>query len=78
METSTYTLRAALDALAPGGVRAAETSDAVAGVRPRVVVAPAHEEELAAALAFADREGLKVLPRGGGDAARPGLPTQRR
>jgi glycolate oxidase FAD binding subunit len=35
-------------------------------VQPAMVIEPATEEAVAAALAFADREGLKVLTRGGG------------
>ncbi len=49
-----------------GRGRAAGADDAVAGVRPAIVAAPATEEEVAAVLAFADGEGLKVLVRGGG------------
>lgn len=59
-------LAAALDPLVGGRVRAAGPLDAVAGVRPAVVIAPADEAAVSAALAFADREGLKVLTRGGG------------
>jgi glycolate oxidase FAD binding subunit len=43
---------------------------------PRVVVVPTDEEELAAVLAFADREGLKVLPRGGGTRQGMGFPPR--
>jgi glycolate oxidase FAD binding subunit len=39
-----------------------------------VVVEPATEEEVASVLAFADREGLKVLVRGGGTQLDCGLP----
>jgi glycolate oxidase FAD binding subunit len=59
-------LGTALDPLVGGRVRPAGPLDAVAGVQPAVVIEPANEEEIAAALAFADREGLKVLTRGGG------------
>lgn len=74
MSTSTQSLRAALAEHAPGAVAEATESDAVAGVRPRVVVTPSSEEEVAAVLAFADREGLKVLPRGGGTQLGLGFP----
>jgi glycolate oxidase FAD binding subunit len=63
---SAEALGTALDPLVGGRVRAAVPLDAVAGVQPSVVVEPATEEEVSAALAFADREGLKVLTRGGG------------
>lgn len=74
MSTSTQSLRAALAERAPGAVAEATEGDAVAGVRPRMVVTPGSEEEVAAVLAFADREGLKVLPRGGGTQLGLGFP----
>ena len=74
MSTSTQSLRAALAERAPDAVTEATESDAVAGVRPRVIVTPGSEEEVAAVLAFADREGLKVLPRGGGTQIGLGFP----
>jgi glycolate dehydrogenase FAD-binding subunit len=74
VSTSTQSLRAALAERAPGAVAEAAESDAVAGVRPRVVVTPGSAEEVAAVLAFADREGLKVLPRGGGTQLGLGFP----
>ena len=58
---SAEALGTALDPLVGGRVRAAVPTDAVAGMRPSVVIEPATEEEVSAALAFADREGLKVL-----------------
>ncbi|HKT38343.1 MAG TPA: FAD-dependent oxidoreductase, partial [Ktedonobacterales bacterium] len=74
MTQTTATLRAKLDELAPGQVRPAEAGDAVLGVQPLVVAEPASAETLAALLAFADGEGLKVLPRGGGTHAGMGFP----
>lgn len=59
-------LGTALDPLVGGRVREAGPLDAIGGVQPSVVITPATEEEVSAALAFADREGLKVLTRGGG------------
>jgi glycolate oxidase FAD binding subunit len=50
--------------------------DAVAGVVPRVVVEPETEEQVAAVLAFADRGGLTVLPRGGGTQLGMGTPPR--
>ncbi|HEV2662657.1 MAG TPA: FAD-binding oxidoreductase [Ktedonobacteraceae bacterium] len=63
---SLQSLQTALSPLVAGKLRPARESDAVAGVQPQVVVEPGSEEEVAAVLAFASREGLKVLPRGGG------------
>src|SRR5437762_1917087 len=71
MSALTLSPQALHDALRPlvgGRVRRATEGDAVAGVRPPVVVEPGGEEGVAAALAFADREGLKVLVRRGGCA----------
>jgi glycolate oxidase FAD binding subunit len=70
-------LQAKLDALAPGQTRVAEPGDAVLGVQPLVVAEPASAETLAALLAFADGEGLAVLPRGGGTQMGMGCPPQR-
>jgi glycolate oxidase FAD binding subunit len=66
MMLSLQSLQAALSPLVDGKLRPANESDVVAGVQPQVVVEPGSEEEVAAVLAFASREGLKVLPRGGG------------
>ncbi len=55
-------------------VRPAAESDSVAGVQPQFVVEPGTEEEVAKVLAFANREGLKVLVRGGGTQLNTGLP----
>lgn len=74
MTQTAATLQARLDALAPGRVRAAGADDAVLGVAPLVVVEPSSVETLAAVLAFADREGLTVLPRGGATHLGMGFP----
>lgn len=55
-------------------VRLADATDTVSGVQPYVVIEPASEEEVATALAFADREGVKVLLRGRGTQLNTGLP----
>jgi glycolate oxidase FAD binding subunit len=60
--------------LPPERVRPSGAADAVVGVLPRVVVEPESQEELAAALGWADREGLKVLVRGGGTQLQLGFP----
>lgn len=67
-------LQTKLNELAPGQVRPAEAGDAVLGVQPLVVAEPSSAETLAVLLAFADGEGLKVLPRGGGTHAGIGSP----
>ncbi len=77
MSTSALSAHALQEALAPlvgGAARPTTEADVVAGVRPPVVVEPAGEEEVSAVLAFADREGLKVLVRGGGTQLGLGYP----
>ena len=76
MRTSVETLQSELAVLVGGHARAAVAGDAVAGVVPRVVVEPETEEQVAAVLAFADREGLSVLPRGGGTQRGMGAPPR--
>lgn len=58
-------------------LRAAQPSDAVDGVLPRHVTEPATREELAAALAWASRERLQTVIRGGGSKLRWGRPPER-
>src|SRR6185437_88204 len=77
MTQTAATLQAKLDALALGQTRPAEAGDAVLGVRPLVVAGPTSAEALAALLAFADGEGLAVLPRGGGTQMSVGFPPNR-
>jgi glycolate oxidase FAD binding subunit len=74
MTQTAATLQAKLEELAPGQVRPAEAGDAVLGVQPMVVAEPTSAETLAALLAFADGEGLKVSPRGGGTQSGMGFP----
>ena len=49
-----------------GHVREAAPEDAVEGVAPQYVVEPGTIEEIGEVMKLADREGLKVVPRGGG------------
>ncbi len=70
------TIQEALDSLVDGGVQLATESDVVAGVQPYVVAAPGSEQEVASVLAYANREGLKVLVRGGGTQLNTGLPPR--
>ena len=59
----------------PGAaVRAGSDDDAVDGVRPRLVAAPANGEALAATLAWASSEGLPVRVSGGGTKQDWGTP----
>ena len=74
MGVSTQALVDAVSALAPGHARPATPADMVAGVQPQVVVAPGSEDEVAATLAFADGEGLKVVMRGGATQLDLGAP----
>ncbi len=67
-------LQETLGTLVGDHVRPAAESDSVAGAQPQFVVEPGTEEEVAKVLAFADREGLKVLVRGGGTQLNTGLP----
>ena len=73
---SLQSLQEALDSLVDGGVQLATESDVVAGVQPYVVAAPGSEQEVASVLAYANREGLKVLVRGGGTQLNTGLPPR--
>src|SRR5215469_5461572 len=67
-------LQETLSTLVGDHVRPATESDTVAGVRPQFVVEPGSEEDVAKVLAFANREGLTVLVRGGGTQLNTGLP----
>jgi glycolate oxidase FAD binding subunit len=70
--------RALPDALAEvagaEAVRAATADDAVAGVAPRWVIAPASGAALAALLPLAGAAGLRLAPRGGGTKGAWGAP----
>jgi len=57
--------------------RAASAIDAVCGVRPRLVLEPGNEQELAAALRLANESGLAVIPRGNGTKLSWGNPPAR-
>ena len=59
------------------GLRAATDADAVAGERPKLVLDPADETQLAAALREANCAGLAVIPRGGGTKLSWGNPPAR-
>ncbi len=74
MSLSLQSLQSALEPLVGQWVRPAEDRDTIAGVRPQVVVEPAHEQEVASVLSFANKEGLRVLVRGGGTQLGLGFP----
>ncbi|MFL5661686.1 MAG: FAD-binding oxidoreductase [Ktedonobacteraceae bacterium] len=76
MKVSTQSLQETLGSLVDGGVQLVTESDIVAGVQPYVVVAPGSEQEVASVLAYANRERLKVLVRGGGTQLNTGLPPK--
>src|ERR1700689_545555 len=63
--------------LAGDSIRAATAADAVCGVQPRLVLQPADEQQVAAALRFANDAGLAVIPRGGGTKRNWGNPPER-
>ena len=67
-------LQETLGTLVGDHVRPATESDTVAGVQPQFVIEPGTGEEVAKVLAFANREGLKVLVRGGGTQLNTGFP----
>jgi glycolate oxidase FAD binding subunit len=48
-----------------GNLRAATAEDCICNLQPKFVVEPSTEQQLAAALAFANTAGLSVIPRGG-------------
>ena len=58
-------------------IRSATAADAVAGVQPRLVLEPANEQQLAAALRVANEAGLAVIPRGVGTKLGWGNPPNR-
>ncbi len=74
MSLSIQSLQSALEPLVGNGIRPTKDEDSIAGVQPQVVVEPGNEEEVAAVLAFANKEGLRVLIRGGGTQLGLGSP----
>ncbi len=76
MDVTAQALETTLATLAPH-VRPASDADMVAGVRPRVVVEPETEEQVAAILRYANAEGLAIIPCGGGTQQTIGTPPTR-
>lgn len=66
MAASTEALRQSPILAACAAVRAGAHADAIDGVKPRLVVEPETAEDVAALLAWASRERLSVVFRGGG------------
>ena len=66
LTTDRLNAEAARIALGDGAVRASTASEAIDGVRPRLVVEPATIEAVSAILGWASRSALSVLVRGGG------------
>jgi glycolate oxidase FAD binding subunit len=78
MGAATAELEDALRAIVgPQHLRAAVDTDAVLGARPRFVVEPSTEQELASILCLASGAGLSVIPRGGGTKLGWGNPPAR-
>jgi glycolate oxidase FAD binding subunit len=82
MSTKTVAVIAALEEnlraiVGPQHLRAAVEADTFAGVRPRLMVEPATEQELASVLRLASEAGLTVIPRGGGTKLNWGNPPAR-
>jgi glycolate oxidase FAD binding subunit len=63
--------------IGPDHVHAAAPADAVAGVQPKVIVAPGNERELAEVLRLSNEAGLAVIPRGGATKLSWGNPPSR-
>ncbi len=74
MNLSTQSLQVALESLIGARVRPAGDEDSVAGVCPQLIAEPGNEEEVASVLALADKEGLRVLIRGGATQLSLGSP----
>ncbi|MGB7847893.1 MAG: FAD-binding oxidoreductase [Candidatus Acidiferrum sp.] len=58
-------------------LRVAAAGDMVTGVLPQFVAEPENEQQLAAALSFANEAGIGVIPRGGGTKLDWGNPPKR-
>ncbi len=77
MVTASTLADAFAGAVGAAHVRDAAAQDAVAGVRPALVVSPGTEEEVAEVLRCAARQGLCVTVRGGGTKLGWGAPPRR-
>jgi glycolate oxidase FAD binding subunit len=63
--------------IGPDHVHVASVADAIAGVQPKVIVAPGNEKELAEVLRLSNEAGLAIVPRGGGTKLGWGNPPSR-
>src|ERR1051325_3203338 len=63
--------------LGPDHVHSATPADAILGARPQLILEPATEQQLAAALCLANEASLAVIPRGGGTKLAWGNPPTR-
>jgi glycolate oxidase FAD binding subunit len=63
--------------LAPDSIRSATEADAVSGIRPRLVLEPNDQQQLAAVLRLANEGNLTIIPRGGGSKLSWGNPPAR-
>jgi glycolate oxidase FAD binding subunit len=58
-------------------LRSASAADQICSVQPKFVVEPENEQQVAAALSFANETGLTVVPRGGGTKVDWGNPPSK-
>ena len=63
--------------LAPDSIREATPADAIRNQQPQLILEPANEQQLAAALRAANDANLSVIPRGGGTKQAWGNPPTR-
>src|SRR5471032_2528558 len=63
--SSAQSLDALRGIVVEGNVRIGVNADGVCGVVPELYLEPANEVELARVLEYANREGMRVAPRGG-------------
>ncbi|HKW33712.1 MAG TPA: FAD-binding oxidoreductase [Candidatus Acidoferrum sp.] len=66
-----------MDILGDENLRPAAPGDVLSGVQPQLVLEPATEQQLAAALRLANESKLAVIPRGGGTKLAWGNPPSR-
>jgi glycolate oxidase FAD binding subunit len=64
-------------ALGADHIRSASPADAISGLQPRLILEPATEQQLAAALRLANESNLAVIPRGGATKLAWGNPPSR-
>src|SRR5882724_9726701 len=63
--------------LAPDSIREATPADTIRSQQPKLILEPANEQQLAAAIRAANDANLAVIPRGGGTKQAWGNPPTR-